>query len=170
MRKRRTRQHEIEDLSYCYVEWQVLKAKAVFQRYPIRQYSYDATIHTFSEEGDYENGKVFVQIKATDKLVYSRKNKGYQVRLDVRDLDLWLDEVFPVIVVIFDAEKERGFFIDLRRYFEENKIILQNIHKSKLVFVPKQNLLTPTVIQNYQTIKNKIYERIKGIQRHGTDL
>ena len=170
MRKRRTRQHQIEDLSYNFVECQVLEAFCMFRFYFGRQYSYDATIETFGKNGEAENGLYYVQVKATEHLHYSRKNKGYELRLDIRDLDLWINEASPVLVVLYDALKKRAFYVHLQSYFEKHRELLKSIHKTKTVFIPVKNRFKPQVVKDFQRIKNDHYDRIARIQRYGTHL
>ncbi|HFA49011.1 MAG TPA: DUF4365 domain-containing protein [Bacteroidetes bacterium] len=157
MRKLRTRQHVIEDLSYNYVEKQVLLANGIFERYNFRQYSYDGHIFTFNPKGEMEGGFMFVQLKATDKLKFSTKNNGYILQLDKRDLDLWIAEKLPVIVVLYDAENDLALYIELETYFKENRILLKEINKFMRVFIPKENVFTFGIVDKIRTIKNKTY-------------
>ena len=163
MRKRRTRKHQIEDLSYTFVERIVLEAFCTMRRYVERDYSYDATIRSFNSHGEPENGEFCVQVKATDKLRYSEKRKGFILRLEKRDLELWLDEVFPVQVVLYDANNQKGYFVELHDYFSKHQLLLKNIHKSKSVYIPIENRFLPKTIKKYQSVKNRINERIKSL-------
>ncbi|TAK32563.1 MAG: DUF4365 domain-containing protein, partial [Saprospiraceae bacterium] len=126
MRKLRTRQHVIEDLSYNFVEKQVLLAFCTFERYTMRQYSYDGHVFTFDEKGQTEGGFFFVQVKATDHLTFSKKNQGYELALEKRDLELWLGEKQPVLIVLYDAPNDKGYYIGLEEYFRENRILLRD--------------------------------------------
>ena len=163
MRKRRTRQHQIEDLSQNFVEKQALLAFCTFISYPSRHYSYDAIIETFNVDGEQENGEIFVQVKATDHLNYSQKNNAYEIELEKRDLELWLDQPFPILIVLYDAMGDCGYFVDLKKYFKENKLALESIQKFKTVFIPASNRFDADVAGMYRKIKNGIYEKIKGI-------
>ncbi len=163
MRKRRTRQHQIEDLSYNFVEAQVLDAFCVMRRYTERDYSYDASVRTFVENGEIENGEFYIQVKATDNLRYSRRNKGYELTLERRDLELWLNQRYPVLVVLYDAKRKRGFYIDLHKYFRENRLLLRKINKNKQVFLSPKNEFSPQVVKYYRTIKNEINETFASL-------
>jgi hypothetical protein len=158
MRKRRTRQHQIEDLSYNFVEKQVLEAFCTMQRFYQRDYGYDAIVHTFKDTGEMENGDFLIQVKATERVRYSRKHKGYELTLEKRDLELWLNEKSPVIVVLFESSTNRGFFINLQTYFEENRLILRHIGKYKQVFVPTKNAFVPSAVREIRLFKNDVYE------------
>ena len=65
-RKTRVRKHVIADMSLYYLAYII--ASCTFTIEPTRaDYGYDPTIYTFDDAGQYENGNVFVQLKATDK-------------------------------------------------------------------------------------------------------
>ncbi len=157
MRKRRTRQHVIEDLSYNFVEKQALLAFCTFERYRQQQYTYDGHIFTFAENGEMENEVIFVQVKATDSLKYSKKHKGYQLRIDTRDMELWGIEGLPILLVLYDAKNEVGYFIEMGEYFRKNRQVLKNLPKFRLVFLSPDNHFTPEAIKIYQAIKNQSY-------------
>ena len=161
MRKLRTHKHKIEDLSYNFVEKQALLADCIFERYNFRQYSYDGHIFTFNHKGEMEGGFIFVQVKATNNIKYSKKNEGYQLRLDKRDLDLWVSEKLPVIIVLYDAENDVAYYIEMESYFKKNRILLKEINKFMLVFLPRENVFTPATVKQIRILKNKIYENNK---------
>ena len=74
MRKRRTHQHIIAVLGFNYTERQVLKAGFILNRlFP--DYGYDGSMVTFDTNGELEPGNIFIQVKATDKLVKSSVQK-----------------------------------------------------------------------------------------------
>ena len=56
-RKRRTREHVIEDLSENHLERKVLLRGHLLRR-PVRDYGVDVTMFHFSETGEIENGEV----------------------------------------------------------------------------------------------------------------
>lgn len=156
MRKRRTRQHQIEDLSYNFVEKQVLEAFFVFKRYLQRDYGYDGTITTFNTMGEVEPGVIFVQVKASERLLFSPKNSGFRLPLSARDLELWLSETFPVLLVLYDASEEQGYFVELQSFFVENRLSLQSINKTKSIFVGRESVLSPDAVRQIGEIKNEM--------------
>ncbi len=163
MRKRRTRQHQIEDLSYNFVEKQVLDAFCIFRRYAGREYGYDADIETFNKRGEPDSGVIFVQVKATEHLKFNKKHGGYGLPLVKKDLDLWLDEIYPVLVVLYDAVSEKGYFTELHEYFKENRLILKNLKSSKTIYMKPDNHFTPKVIEHFRKIKNLKHAEIKKL-------
>ena len=76
MRKRRTRQHFIEDLGFNYVEKQALLGRCTIQRIT-HDYGLDAEMHTYEENGEVEVGGIHIQIKSTDKIKLLKTRKEF---------------------------------------------------------------------------------------------
>jgi hypothetical protein len=147
MKKRRTRQHIIEDLGFNHMEKQVLLAGFVQRRYYHNDYGFDGCIDTFSEIGEIENLSIMFQLKSTDFISISNQKKACIFDLDKIDLELWLSELRPVILILFDAQNETAYFINLQEYFNQNKQVLNNIRKFVRVYLPQ------TAIFNTNSIK-----------------
>ena len=67
MRKRRTREHVIADLSVNYLERLVLRCGWTVER-SRHDYGIDLYMHTYNANGEVENGWIRFQVKATDRL------------------------------------------------------------------------------------------------------
>jgi hypothetical protein len=170
MRKLRTRQHVLEDLSYNFVEKQVLLGFCTYIRYAQREYSYDASISTFDEKGELEPENILIQVKASDHLKFSTKNLGFELALDTRDIKLWLEELWPVLLILYDGVNDSGYFIELHEYFKENRLALKDLNKTKTIFISPKNVFTPQSVKEYRSKKNQIHGKIKKLQGDGTDL
>ena len=72
-RKRRTREHIIADLAVNHVERAVLRCGYTVERH-WHDYGFDLLLYTYNNNGEYENGDVRIQVKATDHL--KRKADG----------------------------------------------------------------------------------------------
>ena len=170
MRKLRTRQHVLEDLSYNFVEKQVLLGFCTYIRYAHREYSYDASISTFDDRGELEPENILIQVKATEHSKFSKKHQGYELALDTRDIELWLEEVWPVLLIFYDGVKDLGYFIELHEYFKENRLVLEELNKTKTIFISPKNVFRPQTVKEYRNKKNQIHGKIKKLQGDGTDL
>lgn len=113
-RKQRTRQHIIADLSVNHVERIMLEAGHIAVRLTI-DYGYDIAMTTFDPDGFAEPGLVLFQLKASDNLSESRG--FYPFDLDIRDYNLWRIERMPVILILYDAARKKGHWLDVQRYF-----------------------------------------------------
>lgn len=147
MKKLRTRQHIIEDLGFNHIEKQILLAGFVQRRYFHNDYGFDGCIDTFSDIGEIENLSIMFQLKSTDVISISNQKKACIFDLDKRDLELWLSDLRPVILILFDAQKEIAYFIDLQEYFRQNRQVLDDVRKFVRVYLPQ------TAIFNTKSIK-----------------
>jgi hypothetical protein len=116
LRKLRTREHVLADLSRNHLERHVLLSGAVVER-PYWDYGYDLMMTSFNERGEIEAGNIFFQLKATDDLPLLADGKTISWVISRRDLLLWLDEACPVILVVYDGKKDRAFWLDIQAYF-----------------------------------------------------
>src|SRR4051812_370334 len=88
-RKRRTRQHVIADLAVNYVERHVLRCGYVVERMQ-SDYGVDLTLFTYDGNGLAENGEVYLQVKATDR-VDTRAGGEIALPIERGDLEWWLN-------------------------------------------------------------------------------
>jgi Domain of unknown function (DUF4365) len=147
MRKIRTRQHIIEDLGFNHVEKQILVTGYVMNRTYQNDYGYDGTINTFNERGEAENLYVFFQLKSTDNIQKSDKKSSFVFDLSKRDLELWLYNSNPVILLLYDAQEDVAYYADLQAYFEKNKEVLKKVRKFVRVYIPQNTIFNTTAVQ-----------------------
>jgi hypothetical protein len=81
MRKRRTREHVIADLSVNHLERLVLRCGWTVERTRY-DYGIDLNMATYSADGEVENDFVSFQLKATDSLKRLSDGTAIAVRLD----------------------------------------------------------------------------------------
>src|SRR5271156_5006203 len=93
--KHRTRQHVIADLSVNHVERHALLCGYSVER-RVHDYGIDLTIVTYDQDGNVENGRVLVQLKATDHLKLVADGELVACRIERVDLRVWLHEPRPV--------------------------------------------------------------------------
>jgi Domain of unknown function (DUF4365) len=156
MRKRRTRSHIIEDLGFNHVERQVLLAGFTTQKFNF-DYGYDSYIHTYKQNGEYENGEIIFQLKSTDNIRFSEKKQGFIYDLSVRDLELWLLSQSLMLIILYDSKINQAYFVDLKDYFQKNSATLKNLRRFVRIFIPQQNLIEPNSIEELRKLKNSEY-------------
>src|SRR4051812_32165437 len=110
-RKRRTREHVIADLSVNHVERMVLRAGFVVHEYR-HDYGIDMEISTFDKNGEVEPGVIYVQVKATDDMPRMRRERALSLAIDERDLRAWAMRLHPVILVLYDAQRDLAYWIN----------------------------------------------------------
>ena len=156
MRKQRTRQHFIEDFGMNHIEYHILSAHGTLERYRY-DYGYDAFINTYNENGEYENGRIEIQLKSTDNLKYSEAKKAVLFDLDKRDLELWLESETLFIFVLYDAVNEKAYWLDLQEYFKINREKLKKINKFVRIQISSDSVFTDKTVQKFKDIKSSKY-------------
>src|SRR3954451_23753318 len=116
MRKRRTREHVIADLSAHHVEGVVLRCGWTVER-KRHDYGIDLYMETYNADGEVENGWVWFQLKATDTVKRSADGMVILLRLEWRDLLFLLNEFLPVVLVLYDAQEDKAYWLDVQEYF-----------------------------------------------------
>jgi hypothetical protein len=142
MRKQRTRHHIIEDLGFNHIERQILYAGFTIQRNTHNDYGYDGLVYTFNEQGEINPFNFHIQLKSTDNIHELKKKTTISFDLSRRDLELWLLSTTKLLVVLYDAQAEIAYFIDLQEYFKENSLSLSTIRKYFRINIPLANLFS----------------------------
>ena len=159
LRKRRTREHVIEEMSLNFLERKVLERGHMLVRGPQREYGWDATMFHFSpESGEIENGEVRIQVKATDHLDSER---AFAVcRVQTRDLHYWYweDQQIPFVVVLYDAQRHRGFWVAMRHFVEQRRLEIEPEQQTIELQIPWSNRLTVRAIDRFREMS---LQRIK---------
>lgn len=91
-----------------------------------------------------------IQLKSTDNIQLSPQKEGFIVDLSKQDLELCIKSHYPVLLVLYDAQKEVAYFTDLQSHFNENKILLQDVRKFVRIFLSPQSEFTKTAIHELQ--------------------
>lgn len=118
MRKRRTREHVIADLSVNHVERFILRCGWTAERSRY-DYGIDLFMQTYTANGEVESGWVRFQLKATDSLRRSAAGTVVLLRLEWRDLLSWLNAAEPVILVLYDAQEDKAYWLYVQEYFRQ---------------------------------------------------
>jgi len=153
IRKRRTREHVIEELAVNYFERKVLERGHLLIRAPHREYGWDATLFHFSPEtGEIENGEVRIQFKATDKpLVESRH---LSCRVETKDLHYWYweGEQLPFILVAYAAHHNTAYWIDVRSHIDHRVDEIDPHQQSNRLRIPLKNKVTLRTIDQLRLL------------------
>ena len=147
MGKQRTREHIIEDLGFNYVERQILYAGFTHNRITQNDYGYDTLVYTFNERGEISSFIFHIQLKSTDHILLSKNKNSINFDLAKRDLELWLSGSVKLLLVVYDAQKETAYYVDLQDYFKKEGIAFDNIKKFVRINIPVSNVLTPQAIK-----------------------
>jgi hypothetical protein len=151
--KRRTREHVIADLAVNHVERHVLLAGNTMQKIA-NDYGLDEIIRTFNDKGEVEPGLVWLQIKATDH-PQERKGKGaIAVRLEYRDVIHWMKEQYPVILVVYDATRDKAHWLHMQKALRDGGIFkLAKSGERLVVHVPVEQTVHEEAIRAFRRFK-----------------
>ena len=146
--KLRTRQHVIEEQSVNFLARQVLRRGHQLLRPGQREYGWDATMFHFSENGRVEIGEVRFQCKATDHLRLVDDGSAVAVRVDARDLLYWQWDIYPFILIVYDAQKERAFWVHIQDYAVPENV--SETQESLTIRIPIRQKLNLRAIDSFR--------------------
>ncbi len=161
LRKRRTRAHVIADLSVNHVERFVLLRGHVAER-TYYDYGVDLRIFTFDSSGAIENGWVFAQLKATDDLAAHLIHNGATISfpIDRRDLLYWSLEVFPVLLIVYDAATANAWWLNVQQYLRETGFdFTKQLPAVTHIHLPMTNRLNEAAIDRFAEFKRRVQSR-----------
>lgn len=162
-RKIRTREHIIADISENHFENFALM-KGFSTESTAHDYGYDIIMSTYDQSGEIENGFVLVQLKATDSLNLINNKTEISFPIDKRDLTLWLKEFYPVILVVYDAQKKKGYWLYLQAYFQSlTNFSIANVGKSHNIHIPVSNVVSKGSMTKFKNYKKKLYTQVQNI-------
>jgi hypothetical protein len=168
LRKQRTREHVVADLAVNHVERQVLLCGFSVERI-VHDYGVDLILFTYNAGGEIENGEVWLQIKATESLRTRRAGQSVSFRIDRSDLRTWLGEPMPVILVVYDANTERAYWLYVQAYFAgRRRFSLRRAPATITVTIPAGNRLDPAAVRRFAEFRDDVLDQTRGvIHYHG---
>jgi hypothetical protein len=170
-RKRRTREHVLADLGINHVERFIFGCGFSCERVA-HDYGIDLLMFTYGENGEIENGHVEIQVKATDHPKYRKEEQTVGCRVTYADFHYWDGQPWPVILVLYDAKADRGYWLYMQRELETAKGRRQIVGygdispKTATIRIPVTNLLDCEAITRFRDFRDHVLEQVKGIIRH----
>lgn len=148
----RTREHIIEEMSLNFLERKVLERGHQLVPASRREYGWDATMFHFSPRtGEIENGEVRFQLKATDHL---DTEAAFAIcpAIETRHLHYWYWEAqrLPFVLVLYDAVRHRGYWVDVRRHVEDVLKGLDPEQKTTTIRIPWSSKITARSIDRFR--------------------
>jgi hypothetical protein len=128
-------------------------------------YGYDLVLYTYDKEGYAEEDSVYLQLKASEKLITAGDNFVFDV--DLRDYTRWTREPMPVILILFDASKRRAYWVYVQRYFaaDPSRKPRQGAQTVR-VRVPKRQVVSRRAIKMMRAYKQGALEQLEGAMDH----
>jgi hypothetical protein len=118
---------------------------------------------SFDANGEIEGGIIFFQVKATDNLSLLADGQTISWAISRRDLLLWMNEAYPVILVVYDGQRDRAFWVHVQadltdrpspEWFLAGKTM--NVH------LTRTNRLNRRSVRHIVKRKNTIHSQLQG--------
>jgi hypothetical protein len=166
VRKRRTREHILADLAANHVEWYVLRCGFTIERIQ-HDYGLDVAMWTYQPTGEIEEGFVSMQLKGSDKLQYDESGAFLNFSIERAHLAHWLYEPYPVILVIYDAPRDKAYWVYIQRYFERMpNFSLADVGKTYRIRVPVDQVVDEQAICAFAQFKQSVLNQLDGVISH----
>jgi hypothetical protein len=151
-KKRRTREHVLEELSFNYLERFVLALGHQLARPEKREYGHDATMFYYSQTGEKEKGEVRFQLKGTDRLHLLEDGRTASFRVETAHLLDWVDQVYPFVLVVYDATREIAYWLHMQPYLTKNRRLLDPERKTRTIHLPTSNVVDSVAIETLREL------------------
>lgn len=165
VRKRRTREHVIADLSVHHVEGPILRVGFTLVRV-VQDYGLDLQMMTYNADGEAEPDWVAFQLKATDHLRRTADGSVVVFRVEAADLGRWREETFPVIFVVYDAQAEVAYWLYVQAHFQDERVAPRVAGKTVTLHIPTANVVDEAAVRRFAAAKAAIQRQTKGVRHH----
>lgn len=155
--KRRTREHVIADLSVNHVERVAFRCGYAVLRNTTADYGIDLLVYTCTDDGIVEEGEIKVQLKATDRLPLLADRRTISFRVDTVDVASWSNEKVPVLLVVYDAGRDRAYGLDVRAWAWARRSRPADWRtRTVQIRIPLSARLTPAALKRVRREKNRL--------------
>ena len=159
-RKRRTREHIIADLAVNHVERQALLCGYTVQRNH-HDYGIDLDVTTFNEDGEIEEGKILLQLKASDRLVV-RSDGTVACRVERKHLTSWLAQPLPVLLIVYDAVQDQAFWLYVQSYFRKHG--RATLFATVSLPIPTANVVDPSAMRRFARFRDHTFDQMGEVE------
>jgi Domain of unknown function (DUF4365) len=156
----------IADLSVNHVERWARLCGFTVERVRM-DYGLDLIVHTYNRSGKVEGGRILFQLKATDHPKVSRDGTTISCRVDRRDLNYWMRESMPLILVLYDARVDIAYWVYTQaRFGEQTRFRLKRAGDSVMVGIPRRNIVNQLAMRRFSGYKRRILAQVAGRIHH----
>ena len=97
---------------------------------------------------------IHFQLKSTDFIQHTKKKDSFVFDLSQRDLEAWLLESNMMLLVLYDAQSEIAYYLDLQTYFNEKGVNFSKKRKFVRIYIPFNNVFQASMMQHIRQLKN----------------
>jgi hypothetical protein len=161
-RKKRTREHIIADLAVHHVEGPILRCGFTAECM-VHDYGLDLYMTTDDGAGEAESDWVLFQVKATDRLTRAADGATVTFRVERPDLNRWMAETYPVILVVYDARADVGYWLYVQAHFASGRV-RAGASRTVTVHIPVANVLDEAAIRRFAAAKAAVQTQTRGVR------
>lgn len=166
IRPRRTHEHVIASQSHNYIEKFFIDKGHTVAR-PPEDYGTDVMVNTFDQNGYAENGDIRLQLKGRSKFTYSKNGSHIRFQIEAKHYDLWLNEPYPIFLVLYDASKIIAYYLYLQECFTAGFARKPRAKATWMtVRVPVANAFTEQTVDYMRERKAAVLHQIRGRITH----
>jgi hypothetical protein len=164
--KTRTREHIIADLAVNHVERQVLLHGFTMERI-VHDYGLDVAVYTYNARGEAQEGAIYMQVKAAERVRLVRKGQAIAFRIERAHLQGWLTHFMPVILCVYDASTDRAYWLYVQQHYESLPgFSLFRVGETLTVHLPAAQVLAPAAIGQFANHLDSVRQQVHGRVRH----
>ena len=145
----------VASLSVNHLERFVYKCRYTGERLE-HDYGIDLQVQTFDRRGYVENGYISFQLKATDRSFAA--TAAPKISITVADLNHWLKEGYPVILVLYEAKRDNAFWVHIQDYY---KARAKPMGLTTTITFDRKNMITESAVREFRKRKNRIQKKIE---------
>jgi hypothetical protein len=133
----------------------------------VHDYGIDVSLSTYNEVGEIENGQILFQLKATDHLRVSRRDSRIPLPIQRSDLELWLGESMPVILILYDARQDKAYWLYVQAYCKSVPgFDLNAIGKTYTVYFAPENVFDSDTPRRFAEFRDDVMMQIREVVSH----
>jgi len=158
-RKTRKREHVTAELGVNHVERQALLCGYSVERI-VHDYGIDLMLFTYNADGEIENGVIFLQVKASERIKPLAKGGAVSFPVLRADLLYWLSEVYPVILIVYDVSADRACWVDVQGYFASQRgFNLFRAGRTVRVHVSLNQILNSAAVRHFAALRDQVLQQ-----------
>jgi hypothetical protein len=161
-RKRRTREHVIADLGVHHVEGVILRCGFSAERV-VHDYGLDLYMTTYTAAGRAESDWVLFQVKATEHLRRALGGATVVIRIERSDLNRWMRETYPVILIVYDARADMGYWLYVQAHCTRERMPA-GVSRTVTVHIPEANVLDEAAVRRFAAAKAAVQSQTRGVR------
>src|SRR5262249_32537832 len=123
----------------------------------------DLYMTTYGPDGEAESDWVLFQLKATEHLTRTADGAAVVFRVERADPNRWLAETYPVILVVYDAGADVGYWFYVQAHFAAGRA-RGGASQTVTLHIPAGNVLDADAVRRFAAAKAAIQRQTKGVR------